>query len=415
MIFSIAKASLFNRKQSVILTISAIAISLLVLMGVEHIRNEAKSNFSNTVSGTDLIVGARTGEINLLLYAIFHIGNATNNIGWTSYQKIANDPKVKWTIPISLGDSHRGFRVIGTDDNFLKHYRYGQKQNIKIKQGAFFKDLYDVTLGSEVAKKLNYKLGDKIILAHGIGSNTLAKHDDKPFTVTGILAPTATPVDQSLLVSLAAIEAIHVDWQHGTRIPGLKKQITEADLIPKQITAMMVGLKNKIATFAMQRQINEYRREAIMAILPGVALSELWQMSSALEYVLVLIAYLVLAAALLGMCTMLLSSLSARSRELAILRAAGASPWFIFWLIEIEVLMIILSAIVTAIVALFLALTLGNNFIVEHYGLFIGANFLTLKLLAILGIIAVVALVVGALPALQAYRQSLQQGLIARE
>ena len=114
MFFRLAYKSLLDRKGSVLLTLLAISVSIFVLLGIEHIRHQAKESFGNTVSGTDLIVGARTGNLNLLLYSVFRIGNATNNIRWETYEEIASNPSVEWTIPISLGDSHRGYRVMGT-------------------------------------------------------------------------------------------------------------------------------------------------------------------------------------------------------------------------------------------------------------------------------------------------------------
>ena len=101
-IFTIAVKSLLNRKSTATLTIIAIAISVTLLLGVERIRSEARSSFANTISGTDLIIGARGGSIQLLLYSVFRIGNATNNISWGSYRKFAELPSVAWTIPLSL-------------------------------------------------------------------------------------------------------------------------------------------------------------------------------------------------------------------------------------------------------------------------------------------------------------------------
>ena len=102
----------------------AIAVSIALLLGVEKVRTGARQSFADTISGTDLIVGARSGSLNLLLYSVFRIGNATNNITWESYQDIAARPEVAWIVPLSLGDSHRGFRVLGTTPDYFQHYKY---------------------------------------------------------------------------------------------------------------------------------------------------------------------------------------------------------------------------------------------------------------------------------------------------
>lgn len=418
MLFKVARKSLLNRKVTALLTVLSLAVSAFVLMGVEHIRHEAKNSFTRTLSGTDLIIGARTGDINLLLYSVFRIGNATNNISWQSYQRLANVKGVKWTIPFSLGDSHQGYRVLGTSQDYFKHYQYGDKQSLKIAKGKAFSGVFDVVLGAEVARKLNYNLGKKVVLAHGVSKTSFSLHDDKPFTVVGILAPTGTPVDQTLHVSLEAITAIHVDWHNGMRVPG-KGISTEAvqkmDLTPKDITAFLVGLQSKNMTFGFQRLINEYQNEPLMAILPGATLSTLWRTLGSIETILLVISVLVLLSSLIGMSTMLLSSLRERNRELAILRAVGASPLFNVLLIEVEVLLLTLSAIGLAVLALFLTLTFGQEFLVSRYGLFISTNFLTPRVLAIIGFIVISALTLGLIPGISAYRRSLQQGLTIRQ
>ena len=264
--------SLFNRKTTALLTIFSIAISVMLLLGVERIKNKAKTSFANTISSTDLIVGARSGSIQLLLYSVFRIGNATNNITWKSYRDIASRSDVSWTIPLSLGDSHRGYRVLGTNEDYFKFYHYGDKKTLTFLKGAPFDDLFDVVIGFDVAASLNYKLGEKIIIAHGLGQEGFLKHDDKPFRISGILRKTGTPVDRTVHISLRAIEAIHIDWKSGSRIPGVTisaKDVRKKELRPKAITAFLVGLKSRLSTFSVQRSVNQYREEPLLAILPG--------------------------------------------------------------------------------------------------------------------------------------------------
>ena len=245
-IFSLAWKSLINRRFTALLTVLSIALSVTLLVGVERLRTEARASFANTLSGTDLIVGARSGPVQLLLYSVFRIGDATNNFSWQSYRDIAAMPKVAWTVPISLGDSHRGFRVLGTTPGYFEHYRYARDRQLVIAEGQPFADLYDAVLGAEVAEKLGYRIGDPIVVAHGASDVSFARHDDKPFTVVGILARTGTPVDRTVHVSLEAIEAIHVDWQSGAPIRGLSisaEQARAMDLTPKAITADMTAAR----------------------------------------------------------------------------------------------------------------------------------------------------------------------------
>lgn len=408
MFSKLALKSLLNRRGSVLLTLLAMTVSVFVLLGVEHIRHQAKNSFANTVSGIDLIVGSRTGSLNLLLYSVFRIGSPTNNIDWDSYQEIAANPKVKWAIPITLGDSHKGYRVMGTTQDYFEHFSYGQQHPLAFKAGKPFEGMFDVVIGSDIAKKLGYSLGEKLVLAHGIASTSFSLHDDLPFVVTGILQPTGTPVDQTLHVSLAGIEAIHVGWQQGVKIPGQQPtpkelQGLEQELHPASVTALMVGLTSRMATFHVQRHINNYRKEPLMAILPGVALSELWQMMGILENTLLLISILVFASSLLGLSAMQLSSIREREREIQLLRVVGAPPSFLFLLIELEVLLITLCSVLLGAGLLSLCLLIAKDTLVSEFGLHISMSIFSESSLYLVGIIILASSVAAIIPSLKAY------------
>ncbi|CZF81396.1 outer membrane-specific lipoprotein transporter subunit LolE [Grimontia celer] len=415
-ILRLALQSLRNRKATALLTIFTVAVSVALLIGVERVRTQAKESFANTISGTDLIVGARSGQVNLLLYSVFRIGNATNNIDWKSVEDVKNHPSVAWSIPISLGDSHRGFRVVGTTDDYFKYYRYGQKQLLSFKEGKPFDGLFDTVIGSEVAKKLGYQLGDEIVIAHGLADKSFARHDNLPFKVTGILAPTGTPVDRSVHVSLPAIEAIHIGWESGARMgPGVKPEDIDPDsLQPEQITAVLLGLKSRIQTFALQRTINEYKQEPLTAIMPGIALHELWGMMSVAEQALLVVSGFVVVAGLMGMLSSLLTSLNERRREMAILRGMGARPAHIFFLLISEALFLTLLGIIAGVTVLLIMINLAAPFVLSQYGLQLSAAFLSQHEWMLLGIVLVAGFLVGVLPALRAYRQSLSDGMTIR-
>ena len=401
-----------------ILTISAIAISVALLLGVQKLRTAARESFANTVSGVDLIVGARSGPLNLLLYSIFRIGDATANVSWKTYQKIATHPDVAWTIPISLGDSHRGFRVMGTDGSYFAHYRFGGDHELKFSTGGPFHDLYDAVLGSDVARSLGYGLGDSIIVAHGVGNVSFAEHKDKPFRVVGILAPTGTPVDRTVHVSLEAITAIHIDWQSGMQAPpGYRVSAAEArhrDLTPDTITAFLVGMRSRVMTFTMQRAINDYRQEPLLAILPGVALSQLWELVGVADTALMIVAAFVVLAGLLGMLTAILTSLNERRREMAVLRSVGARPRHIFALLIAEAGLLAASGVAAGIGLTYLLLFVGRPLLEKRSGIFVTVTGLSQTDIAILGGIIIAALLMGLLPAFRAYRNALSDGLQVR-
>ncbi|MEZ8651590.1 ABC transporter permease [Vibrio splendidus] len=412
----LALKSVLNRKATAILTILTVAVSVILLLGVERVRTEAKSSFANTISGTDLIVGGRSGQVNLLLYSVFRIGNATNNIDWKSYEEFSQHNAVKWAIPISLGDSHKGFRVMGTNHSYFENYRYGSKQPLTFQQGKEFNQLFDVVIGADVAKKLDYKIGDHIILAHGISDVAFSRHENLPFTIVGILAPTGTPVDKTVHVSLEAIEAIHVGWESGANLGHTPnaEALKQRDFQPKQITAMMVGLKSKIQTFALQREINNYRQEPLSAIMPGIALHELWGMMAVAEQALLIVSGFVVIAGLLGMLSSLLTSLQERRREMAILRAMGARPRHVFGLLISEASALTFLGITLGVAVLFALIAVVAPIVQQSYGINISISAITPHEWKLLMLVQIAGIIIGFIPAFRAYRQSLSDGMTIR-
>ena len=414
---SLAWRSLLARRATAILTVLTIAVSVCLLLGVEKVRTEAKASFANTISGTDLVVGARSGSIQLLLYSVFRIGNATNNISWRTYERIKDWPDVAWTIPMSLGDSHRGYRVLGTSQDYFEFFRYGPKRNLAFDDGTRFEDLFDVVLGADVASELGYEIGDAVVIAHGLGTEGFTPHDDKPFRVSGILAKTGTPVDRTLHVSLEGIEAIHVDWRQGSRVPGLNvdvDQVREMELRPKAITAFLVGLKSKFAAFTMQRQINEYRGEPLLATLPGVALQELWDLMGTAEAALSAISVFVVAAGLLAMLIMLLAGLGERRREMAILWSVGARPVHVFGLLVAEATILTIIGAIVGLILLYLGLIIAQPIFDTQFGIFLAITPPSTWDLTLVGMVILAGFLAGAIPAWKASRQSLADGMIVR-
>lgn len=438
-LFILSRKSLLNRFSSIAITTIAIALSITLLLLIERARVDAKASFHNTVSGTDLIVGARTGSTELLLFSVFRIGHPTNNLSFTSYQDISSKRSVKWAIPLSLGDSHKGFSVIGTNNDYFAHYRYANKQNLAFTKGHAFEQVNHVVLGSNVAKKLHYHLGDSIILSHGAGNTSFHHHDDHPFKVVGILAATGTAVDNSVHVPLVAIDNIHgsttpsisknhqVDEHHDhdhddknhqnhneqsdkhNKLPALSNE--ELTGKPKQISAFLLGLQNPIFALQLQRNISQYKQEPLLAIMPKFTLRQLWEVVGVFEKALLVISGAVVVIALLGMLTNLLASLSQRRRELAILRSVGASPRTIFTLLGLEAFLITVCATLLAIAFYYLVIALLANMLGSISGIHLQLMALSQYQISLLAGIILLGTLFGCLPAYKAYRYALSDGL----
>ena len=415
---SLAWKSLRNRRFTTGLTIASIAISVALLLGVEKVRLGARDSFANTISQTDLIVGARTGPIQLLLYAVFHMGDATNNIRYSSYLKIKDRPDVEWTIPYSLGDSHRGFRVVATNEDFYRHYHYRRDQGIRLLQGKPAAGVFDVVLGSDVAQQLGYRLGEKITLSHGVSDGGGVEHDDKPFAVTGVLDRTATPIDRSLYITLEGMEAIHIDWKSGA--PPIRGTETSAAALEKQkieitqITAFLLRTKTRIQAVYLQREIDNFEPEPLLAIIPGVALSQLWQGIGFAEDGLRLVSAFVVLSGLLGMLIALYTSLNERRREMAILRAVGAGPGTILMLLMMESTLLTVLGLVSGTALVYAVLWSSRPWIEHEFGLYLPVHPLSGLEWAYLGIVLGVGFLIGLVPAWKAYRNAVADGLTIR-
>lgn len=436
---NVALQSLRYRFGGVLLTVLAVALSVFVLLGVEHVRQEAKSGFASTVSGVDLIVGARTGEINLLLLSIFRIGNATTNVEWETVEEIENLERVAWSVPITLGDSHKNFRVVGTTQDFFERYQYGRKQPLVFEKGSEFEALQDVVLGSRAATELDYRLGDSLVLSHGMADTSFTHHDELPFNVVGILERSGTPIDNALFVSLEAIDAIHDDengGSHEEHDEGHKghedhdeheshDDHDEHDAHEHEeghkghddheghnhgpigtVTAMLVGLESPAFALQVQRAINEYQGEALLAILPGVALAQLWTLVGGIEGTLRGISILVFISSIFGLNAMLLASMRERRREVFVLRSIGAPSSFVLALLLLESLLIVTIGIAAAVVALFGAIAAVNGFLADQIGVTLSMAIFSEASLIAIGLIYISSILLSLLPAMQAYRAS---------
>ena len=416
-LLSLAARSAWNRRFALGLVLASIALSTVLLLGIERLRQDVRQNFSAAVSGTDLIVGARTGPVELLLYAVFRIGSASNNIRYSSVQALARHRAVAWLVPLSLGDSHHGLAVLGTSEAYFQHFRHGQRQALRLAQGRAFNGLYEVVLGADVARQLGYRLGQAIVLSHGDGALEANDHADKPFSVVGILAPTGTPVDRTLHISLQSMEALHVDYTGGARLPGQTLDAAQAaaqDLTPRSVTAALVGLKNRAAVFGVQRDVAAFRDEALLAILPGVALDQLWELVALGERGLQAMSALVGVVSLAALVAVIAAGLNERRRELAILRAVGAGPRQVLLLLAAEGALVTLAGVALGASLLWGGVALLAPWVQGQFGIALrlqapgGAEWAWLAALLAGGFGA------SLVPGWRAYRLSLADGLSPR-
>lgn len=405
--------SISNRKFTSFLCVLSIALSVTLFLGIERIRSGAKDGFTNTISKTDLIVGAKGGQLQLLLYTVFHIGSAVNNIRMSTYEEIKNNRLVEWAIPISLGDAYKGYRVVATDENFFKHYRFRGDKEVVLQSGKIPTETFDVAIGIEVANKFNLKVGDPIVLSHGISSEAILSHDSTPFHIVGIIAPTQTPIDTGVYINLYGMEAMHFGWETGVPSGEIisSERFKKENIKITQLTSFMVKLKSRIAVLKMRREIDQYEKEPIMAIIPALALSEMWQTIGYVEQILFLVSLCVLLVGVLSILISLYTSINERRREMAILRSLGASSLHIFALLLYESSFLVLSGCIAGVAALYGLLIFVRPWLESNFSVYLEVQPLSSTEWLYLGGIFIAGTLAGLIPAIKAYMNSLQDGL----
>ncbi|WP_405231863.1 ABC transporter permease [Lentisalinibacter salinarum] len=415
----LALRSIASRRTSAALTCCAVALSVLLVLGVQEMRESARQSFASTISGTDLLVGPRTSGVNLLLYAVFRIGQPTNNVSWQSYERFAAAPGVDWSIPLSLGDSYRGHAVVGTTDAYFRHFRYGRDSRLQMTAGRAFGAGPEAVLGATAARELGHEVGGEIVIAHGLGATSFLKHDRHPVTVTGILAPTGTVADRAVYVSLATLGSIHEaatpsfapapadDDGHG--------HVAHAEPgEPADITAFLLGLESRVLVLRLQRTINEYEGEPLTAVIPAVALFELWSVIGVAENALLAVGALAVLTGLVGMLVAILGTLNERRREMAILRSVGARPRQIFLLLVSEAGLLAVAGALLGVVLKTAVLGALASPIQARTGILLESVRPGGAEAVVVAVVTAAGLLLGALPAWRAYRNSLADGMTIR-
>lgn len=404
--------SIYNRKLAFILSIISIAISVVLLLGIDRVTKTSKAHFLNTINQTDLIVAAPNGSLDILLNLIFHMSEPLQEVGYSSYQKISKLDEVKWAVPLCVGDSFKSYDAVSTTNDYFQHYRYSTSKNLEFAKGSDFKEFYDVVVGSDVAKTLKLQLGETIHLSHSNGADA-HPHANRDFHICGILKPTGTPNDESVFFQLKADEAIHIEWQSGHFVDMhiSSDELAHMNIVPKHISGILVGLKNRSDVLSVAENIEHLKGENLKAVIPAKALSKLYKLMKNMQDILTVISGMVFVAAIFGMISTMLATLNDRRREIAIFRSLGATVKSIFFLFAMEAFIIILGGIIAGNIVLGILIFINNTFLnkVLQIGYLpdIYESFLLLVMIA-------AAIIVSVIPAVKSYKNSLQDGLMVK-
>ena len=405
---SLVFKSLVNRRATAILTVASIAVSAGLLSIVDRVRTDTQTSFAkyDRRHRSDRRRAQRRSEP-APVFGFFVSATPRTTSHGTATRRSATDREVDWTIPFSLGDAHRGYRVLGTDLGYFSHYRYADRRSLAFDKGGPFTSATEAVIGAEVAERLGYDIGRQIVVSHGLADTSFLTHDEDPFTISGILARTGTPVDRTVHISLGGMDLIHTAGGADRKVPPV------AGYEPEEITAFLIGLKSRTAIFALQRFVNEFEDEPMTAVIPGVALQQLWGLVRVAEYALLGVSAMVVLASVLGLLSTLLVSLNERRREMSVLRSVGARPGHIFALLLSEAAILAFLGALSGLLLVQLGILAIRQFALSEFGIQLSVQLRAFDLYVLTGILGI-AVLVSIVPAWRAYRNSLADGLTVR-
>ena len=370
--------------------------SITFLLLVSHQLNNA---FERDLAGIDVVVGAKGSPMQLILSGVLHLDVPTGNVPLAAIKALETHPQVAKVIPISIGDSFRGYRIVGTTGEYLKHY------DVKVEQGATWTQPMQTVIGAQVARQTGLKVGDRFAGTHGLGGGGDV-HEKTPYTVVGILASSGTVLDRLLLTATESVWKVH---ETDTALDEEDQKILEEE---REVTLALIQYKTPLAAVTFPRFINTTTE--MQAAAPALEITRLLSMVGIGTDVLRAFAGVLLLTAGLSVFIALWSAVRERRADLALLRMLGAPPRKIAGLLLVEALWLALLATVLGVAAGQGVTALMAWALQLEHSVLIGALSWPMELLVVPVLAFGVALLSSALPAWEAYRVSVFELLQSR-
>ncbi|GGZ39815.1 permease [Echinicola pacifica] len=334
---SLSLKYLKDRPLNTLLNILLLGLGLAIISVLIQIQNQFESQMTRDAKGIDLVVGAKGSPLQLILSSVYHIDFPTGNINMKEAKALARNRLVKNIIPMSLGDNYQGFRIVGTNYDYLDLYQG------EFKDGDGWKLPFDVVLGAEVAKELNLNVGDTFYGSHGIGSSS-HEHDHHPYKVTGVLAASGNVLDKLVLTSLESVWSTHEVEGEEHNHDQLHQEVVQRGFPDaeetKEITTVLLQYRSPMAAVQLPRFINS--RTSLQAASPSFEIVRLFELMGVGVKLVTGLAYIIIGIAGLGIFIALYNSLKERKYDLAVMRAIGASKAQLFFHIVLEGLILTL-------------------------------------------------------------------------
>jgi len=422
-LFKLAWKNVVSRPLNTLLSVTLFALGAGLVSLLLLLNHQMQKNFEKNLAGINLVVGAKGSPMQIILSSIYHIDFPTGNISLKQARFVSRNRMVKQTIPMALGDSYKGYRIVGTEKAYLDLY------SAELSEGTLWKNSFDAVVGAEVARKQGLKLNDIFHSAHGMAEEGF-EHDDHDFKVVGILKPSGLVTDNLIFCDIPTVwmaheehedhegasesEHNHDDHDHAhdhSHVHGYPPSLNVLKDGPedKEITALLVFFKNKMGNVMMPRQINE--NTDMQAASPAFETTRLYSMMGMGEQVLRRLALAIIFVSGLSVFIALYNSMKERRYELALMRSLGATPGNLFSLLLSEGLIITILGLGLGLILGHVSMEILARYMQDNYRYaFTGWQWLDKEFILIL-----VGLVIGffasVIPAIQAFRTSIASTL----
>ena len=344
-IWSISIQNIKSKPLYTFLSVFIASLSIALLLGTQQLKRSFENQIENNLGKIDVVVGAKGSPLQLVLASVLHLDNPTGNISYKEALKIMKNPLIKSAIPISYGDNYKGYRIVGTTHEYTVLY------NAELQKGHRVENAMEVILGNSVAQKLNLKIGDTLLSAHGLVENSIEEHD-AVLTVVGILKPTQKVIDRLILTNLQSVWDVH-NHERKENHEGHDYHDIQDE---KEITSLLIRFKSPRGLLTFPRRINE--RTNMQAALPKYELHKLYEYTSVGFKTISLIAYLILVISCITLFISLYKMVKERAFDLAILRTYGASNFQLIKMVFYEGFIVVFSSFLLG----FLLLKIGLRF-----------------------------------------------------
>lgn len=392
-IFRISYKGVKDRKLSSFLSVLLVTFGVSIISSLILLSDQITNNLEKNAKDIDAVVGAKGSPLQLILSSIYYIDFPTGNIPLKDATEIVQNPLVKLAVPLALGDSFDGNRIVGTDSNFVNLYQ------LTLAKGTFWKNDFEATIGWEIAKSKNIKIGDEIFGAHGL-TDEGDVHKDQPYSVVGIVAKQDNVVDNLVLTNISSIWGMHQSHQHEEDSEDDHHHSHEEEE-GKEITSLLIQYRSPMSVIMFPKMVNE--STVMQAASPAMESARLFSLIGVGIETLEWLALLIIAISAISVFVTLYNSLKERKYDLAVMRTLGASKSKLFFIIITE-------GILITIVGTFLGLVTGH-FFVELIGkyqeegqiAFNGLVFLNQEIYVLIGGV-LIGLTAAIIPAIQAYK-----------